>query len=629
MLLNRRDWVYSLSLLMPSVVYNLSLKAYDVVSSRRGPLRFTRTLELLHSDVFFNLGYVLLWIGLFATAQRGPLRWVVVFLFHITTALVAVIRTGAHRYFRETGTTLDYDILALWAPRFDEVKPMIKLPPFSRMLLSAASFYVFLGPLLVTRVIGRRRGWQERCSAAPAGISSSGFLRLCLQALGFFFLSLLVGSKPTVPGRSFARDPLVNLIVTGLKEARTRQDEPNIVGQGVEHPAASVRLVGTPRTEKRNVILIHLESARARSMTPYNEDLKTTPFLYELAKSSLLTERAYTTIPNTLKASISVNCGVEPDLRPGAEAQGGVSVRGLADLLKEQGYRTVFFQSSTQNFENFGNLANRLGYEDYYPLESMDTEGFERTNYFGYEDDIMLKPSRWWLEEHRDKPFVAKYLTGTGHHDYLPPTRYGLERFSEDDRLNRYLNCLRYQDFFVKNLIEQYKELGLYDGTIFVIYGDHGEGFGEHGRYVHENNPYEESLRVPLLIHCKERFRKGERFAGLANHLDILPTVLDLLGYEVEGWEYPGHSLLRPPGERTLVVSCFNKDKCLVSIRSREKYIHHYGDRPDELFDLEKDPLEEHNLAGERARKETDERREELLKWRSKIETMYGRRTTR
>jgi arylsulfatase A-like enzyme len=162
-----------------------------------------------------------------------------------------------------------------------------------------------------------------------------------------------------------------------------------------------------------------------------------------------------------------------------------------------------------------------------------------------------------------------------------------------------------------------------------VIYGDHGEGFGEHGRYVHENNPYEESLRVPLLIHCEEYLRKGERFAGLSNHLDILPTVLDLLGYEVEGEEYPGYSLLRPPGERTIVASCFNKDKCLASIKVFKKYIHHYGDRPDELFNLSEDPLEEHNLAGERTRKEMDERRKELLRWRSRIKALYGGRTLR
>ena len=51
---------------------------------------------------------------------------------------------------------------------------------------------------------------------------------------------------------------------------------------------------------------------------------------------------------------------------------------------------------------------------------------------------------------------------------------------------------MRYLDFFVRNVIDQYKELGLYDDTIFVIYGDHGEGFGEHDLYQHDNTIYQE-----------------------------------------------------------------------------------------------------------------------------------------
>ncbi len=157
---------------------------------------------------------------------------------------------------------------------------------------------------------------------------------------------------------------------------------------------------------------------------------------------------------------------------------------------------------------------------------------------------------------------MVEYLTGTGHDDYQTPLRYGLKDFSKDDMLNRYLNCLRYQDFFVKNLINQYEELGHYEDTIFVIYGDHGEGFGEHGRWRHEDVIWEEGARVPLIIHAPGSFEDGERVKGLVNHTDILPTVLDLLGFELKGGEYPGYSLLNPiPEDRTLFFSCFHDDK--------------------------------------------------------------------
>jgi lipoteichoic acid synthase len=55
-----------------------------------------------------------------------------------------------------------------------------------------------------------------------------------------------------------------------------------------------------------------------------------------------------------------------------------------------------------------------------------------------------------------------------------------------------------------------------------------------------------------------------------------------------------------------------------------EKYIYHFGDQPEELFHLSKDPFEEHNLADERTKEEMDERREELLEWRSRVDARYG-----
>jgi lipoteichoic acid synthase len=621
-LLSRRDRIYPLSLLVPFAIYNLALKAYDV-TSRPEKLGLARIIKLMRSDVFFNLGYALLWIGLFGAAHRGLLRHALVFLFHATTTLAAIVRGSAHEYFRETGTTLDYDIVALWLPRPKDVKQMVPLSPLARVLLAVALLYSTLGPWLVSRASGRLR---EGLAASPDGtprkvsflLSTTG---LILQALGLGSLSLLTGPGTPGAGKAFARDPFVNLIVTGVKAAMAN----DYIGATVEHPAAGARLVRTPRTEERNVVLVHLESIRARSVTPYNDQLKTTPFLDKLARKSLLAERAYTIIPNSLKASISVNCGIEPSLQPAVEAEpGGIPAPCLAGLLKGQGYRTVFFQSASENFMYFGNQAKNFGYEEYYPLESMDTEGFERSNYFGYEDDVMLKPSEQWLKKRDDNPFVAEYLTSTGHHDYFPPTRYGHEDLVEDGKLNRYLNCVRYVDSFLKNLIEQYKKLGLYENTVFVIFGDHGDGFGEHGRYVHEDNPYEESLKIPLIIHAPWRFRHGERVGGLSNLTDILPTVLDLLGYEVKGGRYPGYSLLRPlPGDRTLFFSCTNRDKCLASIKGHEKYIHHYGDQPDELFDLSIDPLERHNVADKRA-EEARKRRDELLAWRLGISAMYG-----
>jgi lipoteichoic acid synthase len=618
-----RDWVYLLSLLVPFVIYDLALKAC-AISSQPGAHGLARILDLMWSDVFFDLGYTLLWIGLFAAVRRKPLRLVVTFLFHVVTTLVVIATTVAYFYLLEYGTTLDYGTIAGWIHRFEEIQLILiyDVPTSALMLLAAALFYASLGPVIVTRAVERwrRSPEDESFSTVPAETSFLGSLGLWVLALGFGSLSLLTGDTTN------AIAPFAGVIAAGIDEV-TAEDNVRGAGQPTESPATHTSLAETPRTEKRNVVLIHLESARAQSVTPYNQDLKTTPFLDELAKSSLLAERAHVVVPRSAKATVAANCGIEPALYPGPEfGPDGIPAYCLAHLLKGQGYETVFFTSISNTMDNYWDAVKNLGYEEYYPSESMDEEGFQVTNTFGYEDDIMIEPSEEWLKEHKDEPFMAEYMTGTGHAGYeCIPNRYGTQNFSDDDQLNLYLNCLRMLDHFLENLIDQYKELGLYEDTIFVIFGDHGEGFGEHGRFMHGDTIYEEGLAVPLLIHAPGWFEDGERVKGLSSQIDILPTVVEMLGYEVENGEYPGYSLLDSlPRGRTLMFSCISNRKCLASKKGDEKYIYHYGNQPDEVFDLSEDPLEKHDLARLYSKEELDERREDLLAWNSRVNAQHG-----
>ena len=104
-----------------------------------------------------------------------------------------------------------------------------------------------------------------------------------------------------------------------------------------------------------------------------------------------------------------------------------------------------------------------------------------------------------------------------------------------------------------------------------------------------------------------------------------MPTVLDMLGYEVNDGAYPGYSLLRPlPEDRTLFFSCFHDDKkgC-ASLKGNDKYIYYYEDLPDEFFDLAEDPFEEHNIVDERDERELRERRNDIVAWRARVNAVY------
>ncbi len=624
-LLTREDWIYLLSLLVPLALFNIGLKASRVfgLPGPVGPLEF---LDQVRSEVFFNLGYAVLWVGLFALVRRGAGRWILLVLFHLSTILIAAITASAHVFYETTGSVLDYDLIAQSLRSWGEIQGVIanETTTLVWLLMSAVIFYVLAGPALLTGLFGSRL----HVPIETPGNARFAPLVVSLAAISIGALSLLPGV--TGSSKSFSRDPLANMVVTEFSEPNFEEASPEIETQlAAEDLPTDASLNETRGTQKRNVVFIHLESTRAQSTTPYNEDIETTPFMDKLADQSLMAENAYTVVPHTSKAITAVNCGVNPNLiRAITEAEpDGIPARCLPELLTDKGYDSVFFQSATEDFENRRQIAKNFGYEEFYPLEALPKEGYEQANYFGYEDDIMLEPSKKWLEGQKKtgKPFVAEYLTVTVHHDYQTPGRYGFEEFAEEDEFNRYLNTIRYQDHFLENLINQYKEMGLYEDTIFVLYGDHGEGFGEHGRRQHDNTIYEEGIKIPLLIHDPQRFQKGMRVIPPANQLDVMPTVIDLLGYNVGGGTYPGSSLVRPlPMDRAVYASCFYDRTCLASIKKNEKYVYHFGNQDDEYFDLAKDPAEKQNVADDHA-EEIERRRESLLAWRSKVNTIYER----
>jgi arylsulfatase A-like enzyme len=511
--------------------------------------------------------------------------------------------------------------------------------------LTAALLYALLGPLLVSRALVRQRASgspPENAAGRPIGAgaeealqgsrASRGALTRreflaagASTAVGVFLLEESLSPEEVVGSdASFSRAPISNLVATELEQARLEAAARNARAR---YPLANARLKPTPITRRRHVALIHLESTRERSVTPYQPNIATMPYLAGLASNSLLVERAYTTIPHTSKAIVSVNAGLYPSpVTEIVEAEpGGIPARCLAELLGEQGYKTAWFQSATQTFENRAQLVTNFGYGHFQAYQSMNTKGFQRANYLGYEDDIVLEPSHAWLEENAGSPTLVKYLGITPHDNYLPIYRYGRKKFSSRVMFDRYLNNVYYDDFWVRNVIELYKKLGLYENTIFIIYADHGEAFGEHGVYHHDGVIWEEGLRIPLIVHDPQRFDGGERIQGPVHHLDLAPTIVDMLGYKVVDGEYPGRSLVNLPEDRTLFFGCRPDLLSVARIQGQQKYIYHFGNQLEEFYNLEKDPLEENNLIRKVGRRKLDQFRSELLAWHARTTAAYDR----
>jgi hypothetical protein len=133
-------------------------------------------------------------------------------------------------------------------------------------------------------------------------------------------------------------------------------------------------------------------------------------------------------------------------------------------------------------------------------------------------------------------------------HYYDPHSEYEahpeVATFGDTD-LDRYDAEIRFTDFHLARLIADLKARGLYDKTIFVITGDHGEGFGEHGIELHGYHLYPAQTRVPLIIRVPGLApRVAQTPAG---HVDVMPTLLNLAGTP------PGDPLTRDLEGRSLV----------------------------------------------------------------------------
>jgi arylsulfatase A-like enzyme len=179
--------------------------------------------------------------------------------------------------------------------------------------------------------------------------------------------------------------------------------------------------------------------------------------------------------------------------------------------------------------------------------------------------------------------------------------------------VRRYLLEVEFVDRYVGRLLDDLREKGLYDNSIVILTADHGESLGDHGNLGHVRNLYDELIRVPLVIKLpKGDPRQAElesRRSNLVSHMDLAPTVLDLLGLPGLA-EQKGLSILAsaPLDQERTVISETHKpesNRNLVGIRDlRYKLILNPDSMEWEMYDLREDPGELRNVypsdAGER-----------------------------
>jgi arylsulfatase A-like enzyme len=281
-----------------------------------------------------------------------------------------------------------------------------------------------------------------------------------------------------------------------------------------------------------NVVLLSIDTLRRDHLDLYGYDRETAPYLRNklaargtalerLIAESATTDPSHMTMFTSLPALVhGVTCCRERLAVPAVT---------LAEILRSQGYRTAAF---TEN----GPLAHERGF----------SIGFDR--YIENKTPGRIRPTghvartfsqaRSWLEKHSEGPFFLFLHTFQVHAPYEPPAKYDSSFSDSPTRgataeagpvIDAYDREIRYTDDELRVLHEWMEARGINEQTIWIVLSDHGEEFFEHGTRGHATLPYETVLRVPMIFQGPG-IRSGARLSASVRHVDLMPTILDLLG---------------------------------------------------------------------------------------------------
>jgi arylsulfatase A-like enzyme len=337
---------------------------------------------------------------------------------------------------------------------------------------------------------------------------------------------------------------------------------------------ANPRITAGPPRQRPNILLYMIDTLRADHSNLYGYARDTTPFLKKLGDKGLVFDDCHAqatwtkpSVASLLTSIYSFTHGMVNDYD--TIPQGATT---LAEQLRAAGYVTAGVVSNPFAGKASG-LQRGFDYMMEYPVvHRYRTDAADR----GTDSAALNKVVMPWLERHKDEPFFLYAHTTDPHAPYRPPAGFE-EKFAnpaETAEFNRDYARLRDKrqygggtvvsragcardgidpDRFIRRAIDRYdgeilhndhslellagklKELGILDNTLIVVVSDHGEEFWEHGWTAHGHSVYQELTHCVFLMWNPKLLPVARRIAEPAQLVDVMPTVLDLLGIQPQG----------------------------------------------------------------------------------------------
>jgi arylsulfatase A-like enzyme/Flp pilus assembly protein TadD len=345
-----------------------------------------------------------------------------------------------------------------------------------------------------------------------------------------------------------------------------------------------------------NVLLITVDTIRPDRLSCYSPKYLKTPHLDGLAVKGALFERAIAHNPLTLPSHVNILLGTTPFYHGVHQNSNSIVAEDfltLAEYLKEKEYSTAAFIGAFSLDSRFGLTQGFDVYDDSYPSKpSIEFLYPER------KAEKVVEAALGWIEKQDTKWFAWVHIWDP-HAPYTPP-----EPFQTQFKDDLYSGEVAYVDSELGKMFDCLTENHLMENTSIILTGDHGESLEEHGELTHGYFAYNSTLWVPLIIAGPGV--DAIRIDEYVSHIDIFPTVCDILGIEKPPF-LQGVSLVplmkgRNIKKRAIYFESlepyFNRGWAPLRgfVEERKKFI----DSPlPEFYDLKNDFDEENNIVQE------------------------------
>ena len=379
-----------------------------------------------------------------------------------------------------------------------------------------------------------RISWKSRLAILPLGAVCVG---LCL-----FGIRGRTGYNPIKVSQAYYCDdpflnqlgvnPVFNLLTSTLddnrKENRTlhlmseqealKQVQNYLQRKGVADISPIARKVereGVPN--RKNVVLIFMESMSANLMGSFGSDKKLTPYLDSLYRQSLSFERFYSSGIHTNHGIYSTLFSFPAIMKRNAMKGSVIPVySGLPTVLKDNGYCNLFFMTHESQYDNMNAFLRTNGFDEIYAQENYPSE--KVVNSFGVQDDFMYQYALPILNEKADtgEPFFTVLLSISNHPPYVIPPYF----HPHSEKLEEQI--VEYADWSIRQFMDAAEKQTWFDNTIFVFLGDHGKMVG-----TPECEMPQSYNHIPLMIYGKDIPPTVHN--GFGGQIDVAPTLLGML----------------------------------------------------------------------------------------------------